>query len=270
VAAGIISQEVYDYIKERGLYQTVPPEKVAEATAAFHERYRKFVAEMQKQWPAADLSAIPLPEFKPTQSFEAQAEKMVRHVVTHLKLDADQQFDFRPKAEKILGIRYSTQPLRSTKKAGIYFGSFDGGVSAPQKEVIRQALGTVDVLYVSALGKSAKEIKMPLEERKRLLREQLAEFGGRVVIGDIPSLEESASTVRRIRNEHAQPTVAFFGTNVFQKNYERLKGISNLQFAAVPVPGNNPKIPRGTLLLGQNVDPCGLGNVSSDAPPTSL
>lgn len=266
-ALGLISKEAYEYIKERGLYQTVPPERVVAAKADFLARYQAFITEMQKTMPGADLAALPQPEYKPTQSIEAQSDKFVRHLITNLKMNVEQQFSFRPKAEKFLGIRYPTRRLRSTQRAGIYFGSFDGGVNPGQKDVVREALKNVDVLYVAALGRSAKEIKMPLEDRKSALKEQLAEFGGRVIVTDLPSLDDSPNFVKRMRNEHGPDTTMFFGTNVFQANYDRLKEISKLKFAALAVPGNHPTLPPGVPLLMGSKDPCGMGNVAPDAPP---
>ena len=265
VKMGLISQGAYDYIMERGLYKTPTEAEIPQLKADFEARYRKFIAEMQTAWPGHDLSKLPVPEFKSTQSVEAQADKFVRHLITNLKLNLKQQYEMRPLAEKLLGIRYPTTPMRSTQRAGIYFGSFDGGVNPGQKEVVREALKNVDVLYVAALGRSAKEIKMPLEERKAALREQLGEFGGRIVVTDLPSLEDSPSFVRRVRNEYSPDTTAFFGTNVFQKNYDRLKGISHLKFAALAVPGSDPMLPPGVPLIGK-ADPCGIRNVAPDAP----
>ncbi len=264
-ALGLISKEAYEYIKERGLYQTPTEAEIPALKADFEKRYREFVQKMELEWPGHGLSKLPMPEYKSTQSLEAQSDKFVRHLITNLKLSVAQQYEMRPKAEKLLGIRYPTKALRSNQKAGIYFGSFDGGVAAPQKEAVREALKNVEVLYVAALGRSAKEIKMPLEERVTKLKEQLGEFGGRVVVTSLPSLEDSPSFVKRLRNEHGPETTAFFGTNVFQANYDRLKGISNLKFAALAVPGSNPQLPPGVPLLGHS-DPCGLGNVAPNAP----
>lgn len=244
VAAKILSKEVYDYIQELKLYQKISGEKLADAQKDFLGRYNAFISTLKQQRPDLDLSKIAEPTFKATQSLGAQKDKFVRHIVTSLKMPLEAQLVFRPEAEKILQIPFQTRPLRSAKAAGIYIGSFDGP-NRSQRDVIAETLKqqNLDVLYVGVLGTSRKPIHASLAERMNMMKALTAEFGDKVRVLSIPNLEGSQRTFRRLRNEHSAPTLAVFGSNVFDPNFDRLKKIPGLRFGIIPLPGDQRTTP---------------------------
>jgi phosphopantetheine adenylyltransferase len=252
-AANVITPEVWEYVKKKGLYLPIPKEKEAEAIRDYHSRYDAFIKEMKKVRPDLNLDSLPKPTFNNIQSLGAQKDKFVRHVANGLKMGLEDQLVFRPQAEKILEIGYATKPLRSREKAGIYIGSFDG-ISPEQKDVMSQTIKQMglDHLYVGVLGKSRKQLKAPLSERLANAKAVAETFGGKVSVVSVPSLDDSVSTFRKLRNEHQSPTVAVFGENVFDDNHERLKNISNLTFAVAPIrggSGRNKPLPKGTAVI---------------------
>lgn len=237
----VLEDGVVAFMRANGLYPNLQGEELDAARIDYYRRWRKFVTDLRGVMPSLDLSRLPEPSFKPTQSKEAQHEKFVRYVADNItpgvKMPLDQQLFFRPLAEQLLGIRYLTRPM--TWRAGVYFGSFDPPKPG-QLDVAVAAIqqGRLDVLYVGMLEASGKPIERSQAERRRLFETMVAGLGAplasKIVLVDAPALGETPKFVRELRNRQLEPLLTVFGDDVFPGNHGRLKDIWNLRFAVAP------------------------------------
>ncbi len=245
----ILPAEVGRFISNAGLYPFIAEQSLAAAERLFQARWSTFQQSLEGLIPDEMRRALKVPTFKPSQSREGQDDKVIRHVVQSLALPLDEQFRLRPVMERLLGVRYPTHPI--LWRAGVYLGSFDPASTA-QATVVSAALkqGTLNRLTIGVLSSSRKPLERSAAERLRLARELFGRFGDRVAVVEAPSLEDSPSFLRRLRNEQLEPLLAVFGANVFPANYARLSSLDNLRYAVAPIDGvATPQLPGGALEL---------------------
>ncbi len=251
-ASHVLSSNVMGFINDRGFYRPIPQERLSLEETTFRSRFQKFYADLVAETLGKfDLNGITVPKFKAGQSREAQNDKFIRSIIEQKKVSVDDQFVLRPIAERILGYSQPSKRLRSPKKAGLYYGSFDPP-SLGQKEVMLQALKqlNLDVLYVSALESSSKPLVFSPSDRTEMLKLVAAEIGTQVVVlPNAPAGGKLSRFVVQIANEHTTPLIAIFGENVFEKNYNLLQGTDNLSFAVVPRSGAEFKVPQGVTVV---------------------
>ena len=243
---GILAVAVIDYARARKIY--FPPGDPIAAEAAFEAAYRKFVSGIAASHPTIDYERLGLPKFKAGQSEEGQWDKYVRHVVDSTKMDVETQLVFRPKAERILGIRYATEPLRKAERAALYLGSFDP-IDDPQAAVVDATLGQTGAgkVFVGVLERSRKPLVLPQQERVARARQRFAHYGDRVSVIPAPALDEALPFVNAMRAEFSRGLVLVFGANVYEANRTRFGSVRDVHWAVAPVPGFSLPLPQPDL-----------------------
>lgn len=244
VAAGVLSPRIYQIIKERGYYAKPDPAAAAQESRAFAERYAAFETEMRKRTPELFTgTTLIAPSYKPGQTREGQNDKFIRQMIESLKLPLERQWAFRREAETYLGVRAGTRPLRLARKAGAFLGSFDP-FNEGQKDSVRKMIreNQLDDFYIGVLETSRKPILRSVRERIELIKQELHSVGALVHIEPVASLADSHRWFRRIANEHETPTNAFFGSNVFQDNAQRLADLPRVVPKQIDVPQLEPVV----------------------------
>ena len=172
-------------------------------------------------------SEMPL-AFKPLQSADAQVEKVVRNFIALNKLSPQESSALRKFALDLSIKNYKNQ------KVGYFRGSFDPinkeQIEAVEKIITELKLDKMIVAVISQFDNPTAIIENA-EVRSELVKIAFRNNAAVQVI--IEPSTGSVDTLKLIQKELAAKPIAIFGDNVFEKNYNQLKTIKNLEFAVL-------------------------------------